>query len=38
MKINIVVQRIATNGQPDQRDVETGCVIGIGMPERNTYE
>jgi hypothetical protein len=38
MKMNIVVERIAANGKSDGRDVETGCAIGIGMPERNTYE
>src|SRR6266446_5583548 len=38
MKMNIVVESIAADGQPDRRDVETGCAIGIGMPERNTNE
>src|ERR1700720_4604715 len=38
MKMNIVVERIAANGQSDRRDVETGCAIGIGVAERNTYE
>src|SRR3984885_8148738 len=38
MKMNIVVERIAANGKSDGRDVETGCAIGVGMPERNTYE
>src|SRR6266436_962591 len=38
MKMNIIVERIAADGQSDGRDVETGCAIGIGMPERNTYE
>ena len=38
MKMNIVVERIAADGQSDGRDMETSCAIGIGMPERNTYE
>src|SRR6202166_5282669 len=38
MKMNIVVESIAADGQSDRRDVETGCAIGIGMPERNTYQ
>src|SRR6266403_1859245 len=38
MKMNIVVESITADGQPDRRDVETGCAIGIGMPERNTSE
>src|SRR6202166_3508765 len=38
MKVNIVVESIAADGQSDRRDVETGCAIGIGMPERNTYQ
>ena len=38
MKMNIIVERIAADGQSDGRDMETGCAIGIGMPERNTYE
>jgi len=38
MKMNVIVERIAADGQSDRRDVETGCAIGIGMPERNTYE
>src|ERR1700676_5666433 len=38
MKMNIVVERIAAHDKSDGRDVETGCAIGIGMPERNTYE
>src|SRR5580704_14636339 len=38
MKMNIVVERIAANGQSDRRDVETGGAIGISVPERNTYE
>jgi len=38
MKMNVVVERVAANGQSDRRDVETGCAIGIGVPERNTHE
>src|SRR6266436_4793430 len=38
MKMNIIVERIAANGQSDGGDMETGCAVGIGMPERNTYE
>src|SRR5580700_2212671 len=38
MKMNIIVERIAADGQSDGRDMQTGCAIGIGMPERNTYE
>src|ERR1700692_1553194 len=38
MKMKIVVERIAANGKSDGREVETGCAIGVGMPERNTYE
>jgi len=38
MKMNVVVERIAANGQSDRRDVETGGAIGISVPERNTHE
>ena len=38
MKMDIVVERIAANGQPDRRDVKTRRAIRIGMPERNTDE
>ncbi len=36
MKMDIVVKRIAANGQPDRRGVETCRAVRIGMPERNT--
>lgn len=29
--MDIVVERIAVNGQPDRRDVETCRAVGIGM-------
>ena len=38
MKVNIVVESIAADGQSDREDVKTGCAIGIGMPDRNTYQ
>src|SRR5437868_14248510 len=38
MKMNIIVERIAADGQSDGRDMETGCAIGIGMSESTSYE
>ncbi len=36
MKMDALYSRIAANGQPDRRGVETCRAVRIGMPERNT--
>jgi len=38
MKMNIVVDGVAGNDQPDRRGVETGRVVRIGMPEGNAHK
>src|SRR5579864_9354205 len=35
MKMDVVVERVAANDQPDRRDVKTCRAVRIGVPERN---
>jgi hypothetical protein len=38
MEMHIVIGAVARHDQADRRDVETGRVFRIGMPEGNTQE
>jgi len=37
MKMNIVVDGVAGNDQPESKGVETGLLSRIGMPEGNAH-